>query len=384
MINSKDRERETEGRGRYIEERDVAALFPARPPESNKGDFGYVALIGGSLEYSGAIRLAGIANSEAGTSSREAGTANAVAGIPAAAAAADIEGAAGEGDDRRAGEAPGSTAAAADAAASPDGLASRANAAMRSGAGVATIAAPRSICPVIANSILEATLFPLSDDAGELRFEESEFARICRRYKCIAFGMGIGNSVETRKAVEYLLGHYGGTLIIDADGLNALASIERDLIRGSAARLLLTPHVKEFSRLSGMSIEDIKADPVSAACCLADDLNAVVLLKGSTTVVAGPASDRTAGNSETPDARRILMTGRGCPGMATAGSGDVLSGILAAICVNTDDLVLAGAAGAYINGAAGELAQSRRSAVTMTASDTARCVAEVIENIIGM
>jgi NAD(P)H-hydrate epimerase len=78
----------------------------------------------------------------------------------------------------------------------------------------------------------------------------------------------------------------------------------------------------------------------------------------------------------------VLATGHGCPGMATAGSGDVLSGILSALCVNEEDLVLAAAAGAYINGAAGELAQSRHSDVTMTSADTAASVAEVIERII--
>jgi len=304
---------------RYINEEDIRSLFPERPSESNKGDFGYVALVGGSLEYSGAIRLAALAN-----------------------------------------------------------------AAMRSGAGVASIAAPRSICPVIANSILEATLYPLSDENGELRFAEAEFEKLCRRYKCIAFGMGIGNSEETAKAVEYLLKNYDKTLIIDADGLNAMSTLDRSVIRNTKARLLLTPHAKEFSRLAGAPVEDIKAAPLLSAKALANELKAVVLLKGSTTVVAGPSTDdpRYAASQPADGSAEVLLCSRGCPGMATAGSGDVLSGILSAICANAEDLVLAGAAGAYINGAAGELAQSRRSAVTMTASDTAACVAETIEAIL--
>lgn len=290
--------------GTYITAEDIKRLFPERPAECNKGDFGYVALVGGSLEYSGAIRLAALAN-----------------------------------------------------------------AAMRSGAGVASVAAPRSICPLVAGAVLEATLFPLSEDGGELRFSEEEFERLCRRYDCIAFGMGIGNTDETAKAVEYLLTHYGKTLIVDADGLNAMAGLDRTIIRNSKARLVLTPHLKEFSRLSGAPIEDVKASPVESAKALANELKAVVLLKGSTTAVAGPSG-------------KVLLTDRGCPGMATAGSGDVLSGILSAVCVNADDLVLAAAAGAYINGTAGEFAQSRRSAVTMTSSDTAACVAEAVEGMI--
>ena len=303
----------------FIKEEQVASLFPERPSDCHKGSFGYVAMIGGSIEYSGAIRLAAQAN---------ASVLNGECELPA-----------------------------------------QADAAMRSGAGVATVAAPRSICPLILPQVMEATLYPLSDEAGELVFNEEEFARMCRRYDCIAFGMGIGNSDETLKAVEYLLTHFDRKLILDADGLNAMARLDHALIRESKAQLILTPHAKEFSKLSGMSVAETKADPVGAARYLAAELDSVVLLKGSTTVVAGPDN-------------RVLLTDRGCPGMATGGSGDVLSGILSALCVNADDLVMAAAAGAYINGAAGELAQSRRSDVTMTAADTAACVAETVEEII--
>ena len=304
----------------YINEAQVASLFPERPSDCHKGTFGYVALIGGSLEYSGAIRLA-----------------------------------------------------------------AQANAAMRSGAGVATVAAPRSICPLIAPQIMEATLYPLSDADGRIVFNEDEFAGLARRYDCIAFGMGIGNSDETLKAIEYLLANYEKTLIVDADGLNAMARLDHETIRNTRAKLVLTPHLKEFSKLSGMTVEEAKADPVKAAEYLAAELGAVVLLKGSTTVVAGKAPQSAEMSQEvTTDVNliEVLATDHGCPGMATAGSGDVLSGILSALCVNEEDLVLAAAAGAYINGAAGELAQSRHSDVTMTSADTAASVAEVIEKII--
>lgn len=291
-----------------ITENDVRRCLPDRPKDCQKGDFGYVALIGGSLEYSGAIRLAAMAN-----------------------------------------------------------------AAMRSGAGVASVAAPKSICPLIAGQILEATLIPLSETEGHLRFAEDEFAKICRRYDAIAFGMGAGLSEDTVRIVEYLLEAYDKTLIIDADGLNAMAKLGRDLIRNSRARLVLTPHMKEFSRLSGMNIDEIRENPGLAAMNLANGMNATVLLKGSTSYVAGP--------DEARGAHRVYAVDRGCPGMATAGSGDVLSGILSAICVNAADLALSAAAGAYINGLAGETAESKRSDVTMLSSDTAICIAEAIESV---
>ncbi len=316
-----------------LEAEDVRKAFRNRPNYSNKGDYGYVALIGGaqeedgsvliggSLPYSGAIRLAAIGN-----------------------------------------------------------------AAMRSGAGVASIAAPGSICPVIAASILEPTLIPLDDENGGLKFNKDQFDAICRRYRLTAFGMGIGSSPETQKAVEYLIDNYTGTLILDADGLNALARLNPERIAASPSRKILTPHLKEFSRLSGLEIAEIQEDPVYHAKALAEKLRSIVLLKGPCTVIT--------------DGETVYLTDRGCPGMATAGSGDVLSGILAAVCYrkepvkaayNTSEtaaqgsngLLFSAASAAWINGAAGELAQSRRSAVTMTASDTAKCAAEVIESLIN-
>ncbi len=284
-----------------LEAADVAAAFPPRERDCNKSDFGYVALVGGSLEYSGAIRLAGLAGC-----------------------------------------------------------------AVRAGAGVVSVAAPRSICPAIAARVLESTVFPLSEETGELRFCEEEFARICRRYKAVAFGMGIGNTEETLKALEYMLAHFGGVLIVGADGLSALAKADRDLIRETKAKLLLTPHPKEYSRIMGMSVDEVTASPAKNAVMLARELGAVVLLKGADTYIS--------------DGARLFVNSRGCPGMATAGSGDVLSGILAALCGGpaAADLAFAAAAGAYINGAAGELAQSRNGEVSMSAGDTAEAVKDVI------
>ena len=136
-----------------------------------------------------------------------------------------------------------------------------------------------------------------------------------------------------------------------------------------------------------MSMDDIKTDPEGAILKLAAEQDAVVLLKGSTTFVAEPTARDAKPSEHSTDEkmqsteRRLFTVDRGCPGMATAGSGDVLSGILSALCVNTEDLTLATAAGAYINGLAGEIAQSKRSDITMTSADTAMSIAEAIESI---
>lgn len=286
-----------------VEEADVRAVFGTRKHHSNKSTYGYIALVGGSECYSGAIRLAALAES-----------------------------------------------------------------AMRSGAGVTTVAAPRSLAPVILPAILESTFYPLSEENGMLNFCADEIDGLMRRVKGIAFGMGCGNGAGTVQTVEYLLSRYDGVLILDADGLNALAKLPRETLRASSASVILTPHPLEFARLSGKELDAVLEDPIASAREYAAETGAIVLLKGTTTVVS--------------DGDEVLMIDRGCPGMATAGSGDVLSGILAAICgVRRDGLLQATAAAAFLNGYAGELAERESCSISMTAGDTARMVKKAVTKI---
>lgn len=287
----------------YFEDRDAAALFPPRPKDAHKGLFGYIALIGGSVRYSGAIRLANLAAC-----------------------------------------------------------------AMRAGAGVVRLCVPQCLSVAVMPLILESTLFPLSDREGGLLFREEEFREALKGTRAAAFGMGAGLTEETKKAVRYLLREYEGILILDADGLNALAEMGPALLREAPCRTLLTPHLGEFSRLSGKSIQEIAGDPAGTAEAFALAYGTTVLLKGPETVVT--------------DGTETLAVNRGCPGMATAGSGDVLSGILAAVCAaNPGNLTRAAAAGAWVNGRAGEIAQERYGDVSMIASDTAAAVADAVRDL---
>ena len=277
--------------------------IPARKNFSNKSTYGYVALIGGSKKYSGAIRLAAMAN-----------------------------------------------------------------AAMRSGAGVAMLAVPDSISQYIIPNILEATIYPLSDDGGEVVFNASEISALASRVKTIAFGMGIGLSEETGKILSYLLNNYKGTLIVDADGLTALSRLCSDAFKNASCRLILTPHNMEFSRISGLSIDDILSNPISHAKEFAKEHGCTLLLKGPSTIVT--------------DGESVYIIDRGCAGMATAGSGDVLSGILAATAAYIPSSLEATALAAYINGAAGELAEEKNNPVSMTASDTVNAISNIINDIL--
>ena len=294
-----------EGHGiRLTEETDVKELFPPRKHFSHKGVYGYIALIGGSLRYSGAIRLAAMAN-----------------------------------------------------------------AAMRAGAGVVRVCAPRSLCEKMIPEILESTLFPLSETAGDMIFRQTEFRETWRGTRTAAFGMGAGLTPETEKAAEFLLAHYEGTLVLDADGLNALAAIGTDRLKNASGQVILTPHIGEFSRLSGKTPEEILRDPVSLAEQFASTYGVTLLLKGPGTIVT--------------DGKTTRIIDRGSPGMATAGSGDVLSGILAAVAAaHPEDPVQAAAGAAWINGRAGEIAAQRAGEVSMTAGKTVEAIAEAIAGLI--
>ena len=398
-----------------LEKADIEPYFRPRKNYSNKGTYGYTALIGGSKRYSGAIRLAAMAEEATSCTKGDATDNN----DSAKAAASCTKGDATDNNDF----------------AEPADIA---GAAMRSGAGVVKVAVADSLCAVVAPAVLESTLFPLSDDGGNIRFVESEIAELISNVKTAAFGMGIGVTEETAKILEYLLDNYTGRLIIDADGLTLLSKMSTERIRNSKPELILTPHIREFSRLlegwcndllkTGTTSKDIiskdvigdperegigsaiseigdisdisnisnisnisdigniLSTPIEYAQQYARAHNVVLLLKGPSTIITN--GDIT------------YITDAGCAGMATAGSGDVLSGILSAVCAYLPDaiqkadsagsanendpgssLTLAVAAGAYINGKAGELAQSRLNSISMVAGDTVSCIADVITGL---
>ena len=287
-----------------MEEKDAAECLPKRRNYSHKGDYAYVGLAGGCLAYNGAPRLAAMAS-----------------------------------------------------------------AAMKSGAGVAVAAVPRSLVPAMIPYTLESTAFPLSEtEEGSIRFAEEEWAALMKRCRTIAFGMGIGRSEEVKKAIAFLLEHFDGRLIIDADGLTALAELGPEMLKNTKAQILLTPHLGEASRLFGKSVKEIEAEPLRLAKEYAAANGCTVLLKGPATVIT--------------DGNETWITDRGCPGMATAGSGDVLSGVLAAILgYSKASLPKAAAAAAYLCGLAGERAEAEVGATAMTASDTVTQIPQAVRRL---
>ncbi len=246
-------------------------------------------------------------------------------------------------------------------------LANLSASAMRSGAGVVKLAVPKSVCQGVMPYLLESTLCPLSEYDGAVKFDENEIQGALNGVKSVAVGMGLGQRGENEKIIAFVLNNYNLPVVIDADGLNTLAQMDGSILRKTKCKVVLTPHLKELERLCGVPIAEIQENPIEYAKDYAKRMGVILLLKGTCTIVT---------NGE-----EVFLINKGCPGMATAGSGDVLSGILASLCAAYSDTMMAVADGAYVNGLAGEMAQDEQGAISMIASDTAKSVGKAIKKI---
>ena len=248
-------------------------------------------------------------------------------------------------------------------------LASLSLCAMRSGAGVARVMVPKSIVGAVSALTVVQTVFPLPDKEGYIKYNKDAYREAIGGLKAVAFGMGLGLGGDNLDYLKALL-QEPITLIIDADGLNTLAQ-NLELLSDKKASVLITPHVKEFARLSGLTVDEVLANPIANAVDFANRYGVVVLLKGADTVIT--------------DGNKVYVNVRGTVGMATAGSGDVLSGILVGLAGYIDNLLEIGIAGAYVNGLAGEiaLANNNNNAISMIATDTAEAVKEAISTILN-
>lgn len=237
-------------------------------------------------------------------------------------------------------------------------LASLGLASLRSGCGLVRIIVSRNIVPYVAPYLVEQTLFPFDNNIKEA----------IDRLNVLAVGMGWGISAENEECLKYILNNFTGVLIIDADGLNILTS-NLGLLNFTKAKVVLTPHLKEFSRLINKDVADIKENRKKYALEFAKKYGVILLLKGHETIVT--------------DGDITYLVDVGSPGMATAGSGDVLSGILAGFLGYNEYNVLSVAAGAYLAGLAGSLATKKYTDIAMIASDTIKYIPDAIKIIRG-
>jgi hydroxyethylthiazole kinase-like uncharacterized protein yjeF len=255
-----------------------------------------------------------------------------------------------------------------------------ARSALLAGAGLVTLATPAPCLPVAAGQMLEAMTEPLdATDSGSVSMKAFDYGRVralLERKDVLAIGPGLGGHAETVEFVRRLVEDTTVPVVLDADGINAFVD-QTDRLKGQKRVLVLTPHPGEFARLLARSAADIQADRVSLARDFAQQHGLHLVLKGHRTVYASPSG-------------QVFVNCPGNPGMATGGSGDVLTGILAGLLgqarfLSSGDpaatpngsgpsdapfrLEEVIALGVYLHGLAGDLAAEAQGEKSLVASD---------------
>ncbi len=230
-------------------------------------------------------------------------------------------------------------------------------AALRSGAGLVRVAAPESVVPIAAliEPCYTTLALPQDDSGGMASSGASSVCEEAARNDVVAFGPGAGTGRGARDVLLALIGEPDLRLVIDADGLNNLA--KTPLWPGRRrARVILTPHPGEIKRLwQGLLREPLPDDRIAAAVGLANETGCIVVLKGAGTVVT--------------DGGRVYINATGNPGMATAGAGDVLTGVIAALAGQGLGDFEAAVLGVYLHGLAGDIAAAKTGQVSLVATD---------------
>jgi hydroxyethylthiazole kinase-like uncharacterized protein yjeF len=283
----------------YLAEEWVQSVLPERSPQANKGNFGKVLVLAGSINYLGAPYLA-------------------------------------------------------------------CNGAMRVGAGLVTLAATGRLQSILANKLTEVTYLPLPESRPWLIAREAIplLYRQFEQYNVLLMGCGMGQSESVVKLIRsILLSHPKAKkakpklpfLVLDADALNALAKVPNwwDLMPEDA---ILTPHPGEMARLTGMTVDEVQLDRLELTKKKAGEWHKTIVLKGANTIIAAP--DGRSQISHVANA-----------GLASAGTGDVLAGVIAGLLAQGLNHFDAAAAGVYIHGMAGELVKERLGDAGMVASD---------------
>ncbi|MFH0995386.1 MAG: NAD(P)H-hydrate dehydratase [Pseudomonadota bacterium] len=242
-------------------------------------------------------------------------------------------------------------------------------AALRSGAGLVTLAIPKSLNAIIQSQIPEIMTVPM-DGLNQGLWDDSLCNHIREQLlgkKCLAIGPGMGDSIETQKLVLEILRDVSIPVVLDADGLNCICG-RLDVLKSLKTPAILTPHPGEMSRLTGESVSDIQADRIGIARRFSRAHHVHLVLKGARTVIAHP--DGTV---------YINLTAN--PGMATGGMGDVLTGVIAGLLAQGLAPEAAAHAGVYLHGKAADALCELQGPFGFLASEVAGALPGVIREI---
>jgi len=228
--------------------------------------------------------------------------------------------------------------------------------ALRGGAGLVRVAVPADVLAIVAAGNPCYMTAPLPhDEQGRLAAQaEAEVLRLAAASDVVAAGPGLGHTAAVAAVVRALLAGHAGPLVLDADALNVLAG-QTESLRGRPVSPVLTPHPGEFARLLGRQVSADPAERQDVAVRFAAEHGVVLVLKGHGTVVT--------------DGRRVYVNTTGNPGMATGGSGDVLTGLIAALLGQQLEPFAAAQLGVHLHGLAGDLARDDLGEASLIATD---------------
>lgn len=222
---------------------------------------------------------------------------------------------------------------------------------LRSGAGLVYLAVPECIYEIEAVKLTEAIVLPLPSRDGTYAVEAAQEVRsLLATMDAVLIGPGMGRSEGTLAVLEEVLDHFDGPIVVDADGLNLMAT-HKVLLRRRNGPTVLTPHEGEFKRLT----PDFQGDRLSSAVEFANEHGCILVLKGHETLIT--------------DAAVCYRNSTGNPGMAVGGSGDVLAGMIVSLLGQGIEPLQAAALGAWLHGAAGDLSAERLGQYAMLPTD---------------
>lgn len=244
-------------------------------------------------------------------------------------------------------------------------------AALKMGAGLVTLGTPRSCLPVIARSIVEIMTEPLAETPEQTMDVQAleSISKFSKGKDAGLIGPGISTHESTARLIRELLPAINLPLVLDADALNII-SADPAILKDLSQPVVLTPHPGEFARLCGLDTRQVAKEKLELAPKFAVEYGVYLVLKGYKTLVAAPDG-------------RVFINPTGNPGMATGGSGDVLSGMLAALIMQEKDTLTAVLAAVYAHGLAGDLAAEEFGEKSLLAGDLITMLPYALKTLSG-
>ena len=237
-----------------------------------------------------------------------------------------------------------------------------ATAAVKSGAGLVGVCVPKSIYEIVSSNLSEPVFHPLKENAfGRISAENSEtVSQIIKRSDAILVGCGIGCDDDTKSVVSQIINESECDIIIDADGINCVSE-NINIIKRAKSDLILTPHMCEMSRLLGLSVDEIQSDIISIGRDFSREYNVILVLKGPRTLIFEPSG-------------RVHINTMADSSMATAGTGDMLAGVIAAFCAQGISAIDAARFAVFLHGESGVLSAKLYSQRATTPTSMIKCL----------